>query len=221
MRTISMSRLPIVLVASASLAVAQSASGQAAELFRDSWFWGAKTGLVSVGTAEERTTRPTYGGEWLITRTLGGLYVHADYSAFTTTGSVDDPAADGGRRTVEFSNLRRVGFAALAFPRTFGFVRPYAGVGAELNLLGRARAVPDTPDETITASVARRIEDARSRAAVTAMAGAQAQFGRTAAFAQLTMMPASDRFLIDDSPLTVFEVGVRYRVGRGRDRLGR
>ena len=217
-----MRKLPIMFVAGAILAVAQPANGQTGELFRDSWFWGAKAGILTVGTTEEPSvTRPTYGGEWLITRTVAALYVHADYSPFTTTGGVDDPAASEGRRSVEFNNLRRVGFAVLAFPRTFWFVRPYAGLGAELQLLGSARALADTAGETVTLAVANRIEDARSRAAVSAMAGAQAHFGRAAAFAQLTMTPGSQRFLINDDPLAVFEVGIRYNAGRARDRIGR
>lgn len=217
-----MSALRIGLFCTATLASAVQALAQDARSFRDSWYWGAKAGTVNVGTSvSPSATRPTFGAEWLITRTLGGLYVSADYADFDLRGTVADPSGPGGRRSVDFSNMRRVGFAALAFPRTFGPLRPYAGVGASLNVLGRARAVQDSAGGPIEASVNQRIEDGRTRATVLGMAGVQAQLARLAIFAQLTMMPGSNRFLLDDRALQIFEAGLRFNFGSSIDRGGR
>src|SRR5687767_12344416 len=87
--------------------------------FVNSWFWGLKGGWMSlstdVGTSE---TEPTVGIDWLITRTRGGLYLSFDQSGFDRQSTVADQSAAGGRRTVNISNLRRFGAAALVHPKT-------------------------------------------------------------------------------------------------------
>jgi len=213
MRTV-MPLASIIRVLVITALFATTVQAQDSRPFRDSWFWGAKVGTLAVGTnATSRTWAPSIGAEWLITRSAGGLWVFADHTSFDIRTSVDDPAATGGRREVDVRNLRRFGFAAVVAPRTFGIIRPYAGLGMSLNVLGRAAAVADSAGNDAGTSVRTAIEDRRSRAAVIGMGGVQAQFSKAALFTQLTMTPASTRFLLNDGPMVGLELGVRYNFG--------
>ncbi|MGI8619138.1 MAG: hypothetical protein ACR2L6_08610 [Gemmatimonadaceae bacterium] len=194
--------------------LATTVQAQESRPFRDSWFWGAKIGTLSVGTTETgRTWAPSIGAEWLITRSAGGLWVFADHTNFDIRTSVADPAATGGRRDVDLRNLRRFGFAAVVSPRAFGIVRPYAGLGMSLNVIGRAIAAVDSAGNPADNSLRTSIEDQRSRASVLGLAGVQAQLSRAALFTQLTATPASTRFLLNDGPLVGVDVGVRFNFG--------
>ena len=194
--------------------LATSVQAQESRPFRDSWFWGAKVGTLSISTSEtSRTWAPSIGAEWLITRSAGGLWVFADHTSFDIRGSVDDPSVTSGRREVDVRNLRRFGFAAVVAPRAFGMVRPYAGLGMSLNVVGRGVAVPDTAGNPPGNSVRTAIDEQRSRAAVLGLIGTQAQFSRAALFTQLTMTPASRRFLLNEGPMVGWDIGVRYNFG--------
>lgn len=194
--------------------LATSVQAQESRPFRNSWFWGAKVGTLSVATQETgRTWAPSIGAEWLITRSNGGLWVFADHSSFDIRASVDDGSTSTGRREVDVRNLRRFGFAAVVSPRAFGMARPYAGLGMSLNVVGRATAVPDSAGNPAGTSVRTAIEDQRSRASVLGLVGTQFQFSRAALFTQLTATPASRRFLLSDGPLVGVELGVRYNFG--------
>ncbi|HUR91107.1 MAG TPA: hypothetical protein VMY38_00385 [Gemmatimonadaceae bacterium] len=194
--------------------LATTVQAQESRPFRNSWFWGAKVGTLSVSTAETaRTWAPSIGAEWLITRNQGGLWVFADHSSFDIRGSVDDPSLPSGRREVDIRNLRRFGFAAVVSPRAFGMIRPYAGLGMSLNVVGRAIAVADSAGNTGGNAVRTAIDDQRSRAAILGLAGAQAQFSRAALFTQITATPASRRFLLNEGPMVGWDVGVRYNFG--------
>ena len=194
--------------------LATTVQAQESRPFRNSWFWGAKVGTLSVSTAEtSRTWAPSIGAEWLITRNAGGLWAFVDHSSFDVRGSVDDASLTSGRREVDVRNLRRFGFAAVVAPRTFGMVRPYAGLGVSLNVVGRATPVADSAGNTGGNAVRTAIDDQRSRAAILGLAGAQAQFSRAALFTQFTATPASTRFLLNEGPMIGWDVGVRYNFG--------
>lgn len=204
------------------LLAASSAGAQTSEPFKNSWFWGAKAGVVSIGTTDAPSTaRPTIGLDWLITRSVGGLYVSADYTTVEMNGSVADPSSPSGRRLVRFSNLRRAGFAALAFPRSFGPLRPYGGLGLSINVIARAEPVADTLGGTVSAAVVERANDARSRSVLQGMVGAQMQLSRFVVFGQLTMMPSTQRFLVSERSLHFLEGGIRYNFGPSTDRTSR
>lgn len=194
--------------------LATTVQAQESRSFRNSWFWGAKVGTLSVGTSEAgRTWAPSIGAEWLITRSAGGLWAFADHTSFDIRTSVDDPTVTNGRREVDVRNLRRFGFAAVISPRAFGMIRPYAGLGMSLNVIGRAAAVADSTGNSAGASVRTAIDDQRSRASVLGLAGLQAQFSRAALFTQLTATPASRKFLLNDGPLVGVDFGLRYNFG--------
>jgi len=194
------------------------ASAQRTREFEDSWFWGVKAGVSTFSpTFGKSESAATYGAEWLITRTHGALYVSVDETNMSAVSAVFDPSADAGFRTVQVEKLRRVGFAALAFPKRFGRVRPYAGLGITLNVVGSADPLVSDTDDELDDAVFERIDERRSQAAFLAMAGVQAQFHRAAFFLQASVAPASSRFLLSDSSLGFFEAGVRYNFSGARE----
>ena len=200
------------IIAALSLTAADL-SAQVRGNFENSWFWGAKAGINTLRASSSGTSSvPTWGLDWLITRKQGGLYVSADQSFFNSTVVETDANSPSGTRQVKINNLRRVDFAGVVFPRTFGPVRPYAGVGAAIALLASAVAQPDSLGGAPSQSFDNSIDKLRSRASLLVMAGAQVQRNRTAFFVQETVLPSGGDFLIK-SALSFFEVGVRYNFG--------
>ncbi|MEO8576904.1 MAG: hypothetical protein ABI556_09400 [Gemmatimonadales bacterium] len=194
------------------------ASAQRTREFEDSWFWGAKAGVATFSpTFGKSETAATYGAEWLITRTHGALYVSVDETNMSSLSAVFDPSADGGYRSVQVDKLRRVGFAALAFPKRFGRFRPYAGLGLTVNVVGSADPLVSANDGELDEVVFDRIDERKSQAAFLGMAGVQAQYHRAAFFVQASVAPASSRFLLSDSSLGWFEAGVRYNFSGARE----
>ena len=205
------------LVCSASLSV--TASAQQARYFDNSWFWGVKSGVAtfspSLGGNE---TAATFGGEWLITRSKGGLYVSADQANVSTVSAVVDANTSDGVRPVTVNKLRRLGFAALAFPVRFGRVRPYAGLGLSVDVVGSASPQLSAKETSVDDAVSQRIDEHRSQAGVLGMAGLQVQFERLAIFGQASVVGATSSFLLGNSALGFFEGGVRYNIGNSRSR---
>ena len=213
-----MTRLFFAGLVSAAL-VPATVSAQRTRDFEDSWFWGAKGGVSTYSpTYGSGETAPTFGLEWLITRTHGALYVSFDQANVDAVSAVFDPTAEGSARAVQVEHLRRVGFAALAFPKKFGHVRPYAGLGLSLNLIGDAYPLLSAEETDVEDAVYERIDDRKSQVGVLGMGGVQAQFGRAAVFGQASFIPANKKFLLDDV-LGFFEFGVRYNFGRAREAL--
>jgi hypothetical protein len=197
--------------------VPATGSAQRVREFEDSWFWGVKGGVSSYSpTLGDSETAATFGAEWLITRTHGALYVSVDQANIEATSAVFDPTADGSVRAVAVDKLRRVGFAALAFPKRFGRFRPYAGLGLSIDLIGDAVPLVTAEESSVDDAVYQRIDDRKSQAALLGMGGVQVQVGRAAVFGQASFIPASKKFLLDDS-MSFFEFGVRYNFGGARE----
>jgi hypothetical protein len=211
-----MTRLFVAGIFSVAL-VPAIASAQRVRDFEDSWFWGVKGGAATYspiyGNSE---TAATFGAEWLITRTHGALYVSVDQANINATSFVFDPTAEGSARAVGVEKLRRVGFAALAFPKQFGRFRPYAGGGLTINLIGDAYPLVTADESGVDDAVYDRIDDRKSQAAFLGMAGVQAQFHRAGIFVQASFVPANNHFLLDEN-LMFFEGGVRYNFGGARE----
>ncbi len=195
-------------------------SAQAGRLFEDSWFWGAKTGVMSYSTrAVENAVAPLFGGEWLITRTRGALYVSYDQTLFSNDAAIDDATSTGGQRLIAIDDMRRVTFAALAFPRHWLGFRPYAGLGMALNFIQDATARGTFQDAAIENDINATVEDRRTRASILVMGGLQAQYSRWSVFGQATMMPAHATFLIDGRSTYFLEGGIRYNIGSSIERI--
>ena len=195
-------------------------SAQAGRLFNDSWFWGAKTGVMSYSTkAVENAVAPLIGGEWLITRTRGALYVAYDQTLFNNDAAVADALSAGGQRLVAIDDMRRVTFAGLAFPKEWMGVRPYAGLGMALNFIQDAEARGTFESAAQKNDIEATIEDRRTRASILVMGGVQAQYSRWSVFGQATMMPAHATFLIDGRSTYFLEGGIRYNIGTSIERI--
>lgn len=199
-----------------------SASAQSARPFENSWFWGAKAGTMTFASnAEKAKSVGTVGGDWMITRTSGGLYVSFDMSRFTTHSHVEDANAGGGFRDIQVKDMKRFSVAALGFPLKLGHLRPYAGLGFSLDLIGSATPGADsagaqsTPDQAFLS----KVSDRQSQSGVLIMAGLQAEISRLAAFVQGTAIPSASRFLLNDQPLVFVEAGLRYNFGSSIERI--
>ncbi len=207
----------------ALLIVSQVGSAQEGRLFKDSWFWGAKVGSVKYATREESGYAQMIGGEWLITRTRGALYVALDETFFgqDRISSVDDPFANPTFRTnVALNDMTRITVAGMIFPNVRrGFLRPYAGAGFAILNFHSAGAVGIGGNGAQDQFVTEAVEDARTGASFVGIIGMQAQFRRLSAFGQASMMPArSPNFLLNQKTTTLFETGLRYNVGTSIDR---
>ncbi|GAC1410849.1 MAG: hypothetical protein PVSMB1_14790 [Gemmatimonadaceae bacterium] len=201
----------------ATLVVSASANAQEMRNFDNSWFWGFKSGVNTFSApGHGNTSTVDLGIDWLITRTKGGLYVSGNQSIFKRNVDVSDPASRTGQRTVQVSDLRRITFAALAFPKHFGGITPYAGLGYTLAILGDARVFVDSTNTLPNNAFLSSIDQLRSRSAVLGMGGLQIQTRRAAIFAQETILPSNPNFLFP-SVLSFFEFGVRYNFGSSID----
>ena len=195
-------------------------SAQAGRLFKDSWFWGAKTGVMMYSTkAVENAISPMVGGEWLITRTRGALYVSYDQTFFNNDSAIQDVLNTNGIRIVNMDDMRRLTFAALAFPKQYIGFRPYGGVGVALNFIQTATPRGTYVSASQANDIAATVEDQRTRASVLVMLGLQAQYSRWSLFGQATMMPAHAQFLINGRSTYFVEGGLRYNIGSSIERI--
>ena len=202
----------------ATFVVAGSANAQGNRNFDNAWFWGFKSGINTFSApGRGNTSTVDLGVDWLITRTKGGLYVSGNQSVFERDVEVLDPTSRSGQRTVRVNDLRRITLAGVAFPKHFGGITPYAGLGFSIVVLGDARVFVDTVNTFPNNSFLDAVESARSRASALGMAGVQIQTRRAAIFAQETLLPSNRNFLFT-SVLSFFEFGVRYNFGSSIDR---
>ncbi|HEY3113495.1 MAG TPA: hypothetical protein VGJ62_07420 [Gemmatimonadaceae bacterium] len=207
----------VVVAVIATLVVTAGASAQEMRNFDNSWFWGFKSG-INTFTAPGRgnTSTVDMGVDWLITRTKGGLYVSGNQSIFERDITVFDNGA-GTNRQVRVNDLRRITLAGVAFPKHFGGITPYAGLGYTLVVLGDARVFVDSAAAFPSNAFLDEVESMRSRSAVVGMGGIQIQTMRFAIFAQETLVPSNPSFLFS-SVLSFFEFGLRWNFGSSIDR---
>ena len=214
-----MQKLRAVAVALvATIVVSASASAQGVRNFDNSWFWGVKSGVSTFAVpGHGNTSTVDLGIDWLITRTKGGLYVSGNQSIFERDLEFGDPTSTTGQRTVRVNDMRRITFAAVAFPKHFGGITPYGGIGYMIAVLGDARVFVDTVNTFPTNAFLDEVERQRSRGAVMGMAGVQIRTKRAAIFAQETLLPSNDSFLFR-SVMSFLEFGVRWNFGSSIDR---
>ncbi len=202
----------------ATIVVSASADAQGVRNFDNSWFWGFKSGVASFSVpGHGNTSTVDLGIDWLITRTKGGLYVSGNQSIFERDLEFDDPTSNTGTRTIRVNDLRRITVAGVAFPKHFGGITPYGGIGYQITVLGDARIFADTANTFPTNAFMDEVERERSRGAVVGMGGVQIQTRRAAIFAQETLVPSNNSFLFR-SVLNFFEFGVRWNFGSSIDR---
>jgi hypothetical protein len=212
-----MQKLRAIAVALVATVVVSASANAQNRNFDNSWFWGFKTGINTFSVpGHGNTSTVDLGIDWMITRTRGGLYVSANQSVFERDLEFLDPTSLSGQRTVRVNDMRRLTVAGVAFPKHFGGITPYAGLGYTIAVLGDARVFVDSANSFPDNAFLDQVESERSRGAVMGMAGIQIQTRRAAIFAQETMLPSNSRFLFS-SVLSFFEFGVRYNFGSSID----
>jgi len=214
-----MQKLSAVAVAVIAAAMfSTDAAAQSSRNFEDSWFWGAKGGINTFSRPGfGNTSTANLGLDWLITRRKGGLYVSGDQSIFERNILISDQAAVSGQRTVRVNDLRRLSFAAVAFPKRFGGITPYGGIGYMIAVAGDARVMVDSVNSPPTNAFLDDVDQLRSRGSVLGMIGVQVQTRRAALFIQETLLPSNRRFMFP-SVMSFLEFGVRYNFGTSIDR---
>ena len=208
----------VIVALVATLVVSASANAQVMRNFDNSWFWGFKSGVNTFSVpGHGNTSTVDFGIDWLITRSKGGLYVSGNQSIFERDLEFVDPSSTTGLRTVRVNDMRRVSIAAVAFPKHFGGITPYGGLGYMLAVLGDARVFVDSVNTFPTNAFLDEIDRERSRSSVLGLVGVQIQTRRMAIFAQETLLPSSSTFLFR-SVFNFFEFGVRWNFGSSIDR---
>lgn len=228
-----------ILLAATALAVLVPATSHAQESrpFIDSWYWGAKAGMMTFWTPlVNHAAAPLGGIEWLITKRRAALYLSGE-QAFFTENSVftvynrdpDDPSSYNadtlgvipvGEGIVKMHNMRRFSAMLLAFPFERNGLRPYAGVGFSLNAI-RGAAITDLvvspPAGVPCCAVLSSLHATQTSTSAVFMGGVQGQVGRAVVFGQGQIIPANRRFLFTPHSTFVLEGGVRYNVGSARE----
>ena len=196
----------------------RAAQAQSDRDFENSWFWGVKGGVMQFWTSDvNHAPGPLVGADFLITRRNVGLNIAIDQAFFDETGSYPEYNFDGdylgtaGRARIQ--DMRRYSASLFAFPKRYGTLRPYGGVGFALNVIQKTEVLASDPAADDESS----IEDVRSRAAVLFTAGLQGQFRRVALFGQASIMPAKNRsFFSGNGNVYFLEGGLRYNIGSSR-----
>ena len=208
----------VVVALVATLVVSASANAQEMRNFDNSWFWGFKSGVNSFSVpGHGNTSTVDFGVDWLITRQKGGLYVSGNQSVFERDLEFLDPTSNSGQRTVRVNDMRRITLAGVVFPKHFGGITPYGGVGYMIAVLGDARIFVDSANTFPSNAFFDEVDRERSRSAVVGLAGVQIQTSRAAIFAQETIVPSNQTFLFR-SVMSFFEFGVRWNFGSSIDR---
>src|SRR4051812_6417242 len=142
MRTIRALTTALALVAALPIV----ATAQKGRPFKDSWFWGLKTGGFTLAdSASNYVQAPVVGIDWLITRTHGGLYISGSQTFFHEQTFVlrdNFGGLDSGFRPVTLKNMRRLDVALMGFPGEHLLIHPYVGVGFSLMQVVAASAEP-------------------------------------------------------------------------------
>lgn len=222
----------LALTAFFALSAIATANAQGPRPFRDSWFWGFYGGVSSytpVNTIDPSlpgnvTMAPQVGGDWLITRKTGGLYLSFAQSFLTSQGAIlnGPTSADTGFRIVDVKSLRRLNLAAMAFPGDFIRLHPYFGFGIAFDYLGAAQAQMGLTDtdrqEEFAASSVNEVK--ASLGPVFIIGGQYRALNTVSAFAQFTAAAMTKDFLLaNGNPITFgLQLGVRYNIGSSIDK---
>ena len=217
-----------VLMATTVLAAAlsQSSAAQDGRQFKDSWFWGLKTGAFTYASLSTTgSAAPMFGGEWLITRTNGGLYVAYDQAFFSTTGGFVDHDPDSTSafiRNVQLSGMRRVTLAGMLFPKQTRTMHPYFGGGLAINQISSAALVGGFSSDARLANAQDSVQTRNTAASVILIGGVQMRYNPASVFVQASLSPSSSQYFLTNTNSSFganlsLEFGVRYNMGSSID----
>lgn len=222
----------LALTACLALTAASTVRAQGPRPFRDSWFWGLYGGMTSYtpvntvdpAAAGSATLAAQVGGDWLITRKSGGLYVSFAQAFLTSQGAVlnGPTSADTGFRLVDVKALRRVNVAAMVFPGDYIRLRPYVGFGIAFDYLGTAQPVFTSADTQRQEDFAlSSVSEVKAALGPLFMIGAQYRvMNAVSVFGQGTASAMTKDFLLaNGNPINFgFQAGLRYNIGSSIDR---
>lgn len=227
---------PSFLAALALLALlpASASAQEQSSRFVDSWFLGAKGGLLTFWTTQvHHAPAPIAGIETMITKRRVALYISAEQAFFKENSEFvvfnRDPERVTAKDTlipvafgdVAMRNMRRYSASLYAFPFERGGLRPYLGLGIAMNevrgthITNVRQFVDSLP--TPCCATAESLESARSTTTALLTAGLQAQLSRVAVFGQATMMPRNHNSLLNERETFSIEGGIRYNIGPSRE----
>lgn len=200
------------------------AAAQRGRDFKDAWFWGIKTGGLSIANENGGGVQaPIIGGDWLITRTHGGVYMAASEAFFSQHAlTIIDPnfPVDSGFRRISLKNLRRFDALAMGYPGEYKKWHPYVGAGFTLAEIASVRAegaFSNIDQVTFTRAL---IDDGKVAFSPVFMGGAQYRLTYFSIFGQLSLSPAQKHFLLSNGKAWNFgyEIGFRYNLSSSVDR---
>ena len=219
------SRLPTAFLAAIGATLLASAplaaQGTAVSDVRpNSWYWGVYGGQTSFPTTIARTTAPTVGIDWMITRTRFAMNVFAEQSYFSAVSTVTDFPTSAARR-VDIKDMRRIGGSAMIFLPTYKYFHPWFGAGYSFNFVREATPQGDTfaspaARDTVTA----RINTARTQGKLFGELGVMGAYRNWAPFLQYTVMPTqgSGTWFVNGEGFTnIWKAGIRYNFGPAMD----
>ena len=204
-----------------------AAAAQSTRHFHDSWFWGVKGGVLSYQVQSDPNggLAPMFGGDWLITRKHGGLYLAGDYAVFTEQVFVNDSinpvdVTPGGRAT-DIEDMFRLTFAGMLYPLENQRFSPYIGMGMTLSSIVGANPQGTYANRTQENLVLTTIQTFKTTVQPNLIAGAQLRLPLLSIFGHTTVTRANNTFFLFTQPSwrLTFETGVRYNIGSSIDRL--
>jgi hypothetical protein len=222
-------RLLRVLAAATTFAalITQPSAAQDGRQFKDAWFWGVKGGslLYSSAIADSKSA-PLIGGEWLIARTYGGLYVAYDQVFMQTQGQFVDRDVNNQDyfHPVALSNMRRVSIAGMVFPMQSTYVHPYGGIGFSFNQVNNADLIGNSINAGRQALALDSIQNKRTSFSPIFLAGVQYKLRPASVFVQTTFSPIQQNFFLSNNVngrafALSLEAGIRYNVGSSIDKV--
>ena len=203
-----------------------AAAAQSTRHFKDSWFWGAKAGIMNYQVQSNPSAfAPTGGIDWLITRSKGGLYVAFDHAFFSQDSVfVNDSVSplDTVPRAVMLSGMRRFTIAGMLFPLQSQRIHPYFGLGASLSTVADVEPRGTYRNATQQNLVLATIAQYKTVASPVVMLGTQVRLLWLSGFVQATASPTYNNFFLfdpDNAWRTSLEAGVRYNIGSSIERM--
>ena len=205
--------------------LSQPLAAQDGRQFKDAWFWGAKGGaLLYTSASTDGAVAPFVGGDWLITRSRGGLYVSYDQVFLKTLGSFPDrdPSNVPFEHFVDLTNVRRLSMAGMIFPMQSPTLHPYVGAGFLFSQIASATLQGGAGSTSRYALAQDSVKIKRSSFAPQFVGGVQARLPGFSVFGQATASPTQDNFFLARTGGRAFsfslEGGVRYNVGSSIER---
>ena len=194
-------------------------AAQGGRPFKDSWYWGAKAGTMMYSTISTSNAMAPAGGlDWLITRSKAGIYMSYSQAFFNR---IEYMQAEGDTvRGVNLKDLRRIDIAAMVFPGTSNFFKPYAGLGLTMAQIATAEKLGTFQNVDQFQAADALVTELRTSVTPMIMAGAQVQLHVFSVFAQGSAIASQKSFFLhgNNSFNLWAEAGIRLNFGSSIDK---